>query len=288
MNRRRFFLLALVLFLGTILPCFGARMYAPRLKVFVSIPPMLEAVSNIGGPRFEVSLLIPPGYTPENFSPNSRTFNDLSHAKALLTIGMPYEKALVSRLRQSMPQVRLFDMTDGMTFRDFPGHDGIPAPDPHVWLSIQNMECFALNAGKALAQLLPEEARDIQMRANVYVGKLRKLRAELVAIMAPLKGKTMLVTHPAFGYFAADFELRQLAVEREGKEPGPQELGEFIKLAQAENCRTLFFPLQHGDRLAYIVAKRISLTMDVKPLDPLPKAYLEGMKQLAEALQKGL
>jgi zinc transport system substrate-binding protein len=286
MIRRRIFLLALLL-LGTALPCLGARMHAPRIKVFVSIGPMLEAISEIGGPRFEVGLLIPPGYTPENFSPNSRTFNDLGHAKALLTIGMPFEKTLVSRLRQSMPQVRLFDMTEGMVFRDFPGHD-TPAPDPHVWLSVQNMECFALNAGKALAQLLPEEARDILMRADVYVGKLRKLRGEIAEMLKPLAGRTLLVTHPAFGYFADEFQLRQLAVEREGKEPGPQELGEFIKLAQAENCKTMFFPAQHGDRLAYAVAKRISLTMEVKSLDPLPKAYLAGMKELASALQKGL
>ena len=285
--KRKTTLFLLALLLGMVLPCFGSRMYAPKIKVFVSIGPMLEAINEIGGPRFEVELLIPPGYTPENFSPNSRTFNQLGHAKALMTIGMPFEKTLVSRLRQSMPQVRLFDLTSGMVTRDFPGHD-TPAPDPHVWLSLQNMECLALNAGKALAQLLPEEARDILMRANVYAGKLRKLRGEIAEMLKPFAGRTLLVTHPAFGYFADEFQLRQLAVEREGKEPGPQELGDFIKAAQAENCKTMFFPVQHGDRLAFAVAKRISLTMDVKPLDPLPKAYLAGMKELAEALQKGL
>jgi zinc transport system substrate-binding protein len=42
----------------------------------------------------------------------------------------------------------------------------------------------------------------------------------------------VLVSHPAFGYFCKDYDLEQISIEVEGKEPRPKDVSEeyLIKL----------------------------------------------------------
>ncbi len=104
---------------------------ARRPVVFVSIGPQLESVRRIGGGTVDVHAMLPAGVSPETYSPNVRLMSALARADAYVTIGVPFEKALVTKIRASFPNLKIVDGTMSMTFRRMEGghhhhqdHDG--------------------------------------------------------------------------------------------------------------------------------------------------------------------
>ena len=71
------------------------------------------------------------------------------------------------------------------------------------------------------------------MEYDVYdslITDLEYLHKEFTYMLSEHRGKSFLVFHPSFGYFADEYGLKQLAIETGGKEPGPFELEEIIDL----------------------------------------------------------
>ena len=274
-----------------------------RPVVFVSIGPQLESVRRIGGGAVDVHAMLPAGLNPETFSPDARQMSALARADAYVTIGVPFEKMLVAKIRASFPNLKIVDGRAGMSFRRMEGgvhhhhenhhdHDDddhdehdheAGEDDPHVWLSIENMKCHARTVAKALAEVLPDtEHAAIDARTAEYLRELDALSAELKAKLARLSGKEAVVYHPAFGYFLDDHGIRQKAVELEGKEPGARYLGTVIREAKREGIRVIFVQSQFNAKAAEVLSHEIG--GKVLPFDPLPADYSDGLRRLADAL----
>ena len=277
-----------------------------RPVVFVSIGPQLESVRRIGGGTVDAHAMLPAGLNPETFSPDARQMSALARADAYVTIGVPFEKTLVAKIRASFPNLKIVDGRTGMSFRRMEGghhhhheshhehddgddddhdHNGHEAgeDDPHVWLSIENMKCHARMVAAILAEVLPDrEHAAIDARTAEYLRELDALSAELKAKLARLHGKEAVVYHPAFGYFLDDHGIRQKAVELEGKEPGARYLGTVIREAKREGIRVIFVQPQFNAKAAEVLSHEIG--GKVLPFDPLPNEYSDGLRRLAEAL----
>ena len=276
-----------------------------RPVVFVSIGPQLESVRCIGGGAVDAHAMLPAGLNPETFSPDARQMSALARADAYVTIGVPFEKTLVAKIRASFPNLKMVDGRTGMVFRRMEGghhhhheshhdhdddahdhdHNGHEAgeDDPHVWLSIENMKCHARMVAAILAEVLPDtEHAAIDARTAEYLRELDALSAELKAKLARLRGKEAVVYHPAFGYFLDDHGIRQKAVELEGKEPGARYLGTVIREAKREGIRVIFVQPQFNAKAAEVLSHEIG--GKVLPFDPLPADYSDGLRRLAEAL----
>ncbi len=261
------------------------------MTVFVSIPPQLEAARRIGGPEVRVEVLIPPGMNPENYQLDIRTFTALGAARAVFLIGLPLEISLRQRLATRQPDLLLVDTRAGMTLRNMEGQpcqtDGqTPAAgaDPHVWLDIENMIVHAQHLQRSFSLLQPPQAKQYRERAEGYIQELRALHRQLQETLAPYIGRQVLVVHPAFGYFLAQYGLRQLALEEEGKEPGPRQLQEFLQAARNLNSRVIFTQPQFSDQIATRLARHLAI--EVAPLDPLPAEYCAGLREIARQLQQ--
>ncbi len=269
---------------------------ARRPVVFVSIGPQLESVRRIGGGTVDVHAMLPAGVSPETYSPNVRLMSALARADAYVTIGVPFEKALVTKIRASFPNLKIVDGTMSMTFRRMEGghhhhhdhdgdnHDGEAGEDdPHVWLSIENMKCHARTIAALLAELLPDsEHAAVDARATVYLRELDMLAAELKMKLVSLRDTEAVVYHPAFGYFLDDHGIRQKAVELEGKEPGARYLGMVIREARQDGVRAIFVQPQFNAKAAEVLSHEIG--GKVLPFDPLPENYSDGLRRLTEAL----
>ena len=279
-----------------------------RPVVFVSIGPQLESVRRIGGGAVDVHAMLPAGLNPETFSPDARQMSALARADAYVTIGVPFEKTLVAKIRASFPNLKIVDGRTGMSFRRMEGgvhhhhhhhhhenhhdHDDddhdehdheVGEDDPHVWLSIENMKCHARMVAAALAEVLPDtEHATVDARAAEYLRELDALSAELKAKLARLRGTEAVVYHPAFGYFLDDHGIRQKAVELEGKEPGARYLGSVIREAKREGIRVIFVQPQFNVKAAEVLSHEIG--GKVLPFDPLPNEYCDGLRRLADAL----
>jgi len=266
---------SLLLFLGLI-ACL--TLSAGKLTIFVSIAPMLEAVQAIGGPDVTVSQLVPPGSSPETFQPAPKTIASLGKSQTFFTIGVPFEQTLVPKLQASFPKLPIVDGSQGMKFRTF--DDG--GKDPHVWLSISNMMRFADTVAQTLSKLDPENAASYQKRLLEYKALLKKLDDRTREMLAPLSGKSVLVYHPAFGYFLNEYGIEQKAIEEEGKEPSGSELKKTLQEARKMAPPAIFVQPQFSPRTAQTVAEELSCK--VVKLDPLPAKLSTGLEAIAAAI----
>lgn len=263
-----------------------------RLSVFVSILPQSWFVERIGGNDVEVFFLVGPGDSPATFEPAPRHLVRLEEADLLLTIGVPFERMLMPRLEGRSRSLKIVDMADGIERRQMQagahghghGHDG--AKDPHVWLDPVRAETLARNTRDALAALRPEHRRRYDENLDRLLEDLRALHRSLNEKLAPFEGGTVLVFHPAFGYFTDRYGLEQLAIESGGLEPGPRRLTETIDRARELGLRTVFAQPQSPSASVSAVADAIG--GKVERLDPLAPRYLKNLRSIGESLRKAL
>ena len=279
---KQFFLIILVLFLA------GCGRSAPEgaagtRTLFVSIAPQREAVQRIAGDGWEVRVLVPPGASPETYSPDAATLNRLAAARALFTIAVPMEEPLLPKVRALNARLLLVDGTQDMALEAFAGDEGDGA-DPHVWLSPANMAAFADTVGETLAQMDPPQAEAYRQQAAAYRADLEALDARIARRLAPLKGRRVLVYHPAFGYFLRRYGLRQLSIEREGKEPTGGHLAAVLAAARADKAPALFLQPQFNPKPAQTIAREVPCPL--VELDPLPQSYLIDIEQLTNTIAK--
>lgn len=259
---------------------FSGLLRGAPVVVFVSIPTGLEPVVEIGGNAIEARSLLTTSGSPESFHPDARTLSALGRSRLFISIGAPYEAALLPKLRSAYPGLEIADGAQGMSHRTFP--DG--GEDPHVWLSAENMLCYSENVAAALSRILPEKADYFKENLDRYCGKLRGVHEGNLRRLAFLRGGTVLVYHPAFGYFLGEHGIEQLAIEEEGKEPTGGSLQASMRRARERGLPAIFVQPRFSERSARILAKELKCR--VISLDPLPSSLVEGLSAIGEAIEK--
>lgn len=271
---------------------------AEPLKVFVSILPQKFFVEQIGGEHVEVEVLVGPNMSPHSYEPLPRQMAALSRAKLFFGVGVAFEKGFLPKIAAMYPSLRIVNTDAQVKKRNMleheedghghHGHDGHfhekGELDPHIWLDPR----LAVQQGEAvlaaLREFLPEHQAALEANFAAFKAACEALEAELTALLAPLRGQTMLVFHPAFGYFADRFGLVQRAVEVEGKEPGPRQLAQLIRRCRALGVRVVFVQKQFPVAGAQAVAKAIGGA--VVPIDPLAADYFENLRAIGAELSK--
>lgn len=266
-----------------------------KMLVAVSILPQAYFAQRIGGEHVALEVLVGPGQNPHAYEPTVRQMTELSQAHLLLTIGVPFEDALTPRLKEVCPALKIVPAQQGiervpMGEVDHDADHGhamkADDPDPHIWLSPVLAKQIAANICEAFCQADAVHAEDYRRNLQSLLADLDNLDAELAKALEPLAGRTIYVFHPAFGYFARRYGLKQRAVEIEGKSPGPQQLQALIDQARADGVKVIFVQPQFSDQAARAVAEQIGGA--VVPMDDLAKDYLASLRDAAEKIRQAL
>jgi zinc transport system substrate-binding protein len=158
--------------------------------------------------------------------------------------------------------------------------------DPHIWLSLRNAAAIVRNICSGLCEADPEN-RDVYIKnTEAYLEELKALDDHFNQTFAGKDGRIFIVHHPAWTYFAADYNLTQVAIMEEEKEPGPRHLGEIISLARQNNITTIFAEPQLNPRSAEVIASEMNAFVVV--LDPLAQDYLQNMRYAGEEIARSL
>jgi zinc transport system substrate-binding protein len=220
--------------------------------------------------------------------------NDLAEAEVWILSGTEFEIGLKPKIASLFPGLRILDGTKGVRFRrleegeedhdDYPA-DSIPVGmDRHTWLGEEPAKIMAAHIRDALSAIDREGAP--QYEEN-YAALIREITGEFDSLrqeLAPLRGGTVFVYHPAFGYFLDEFGIVQRAVETGGKEPGPRELARLIGDARQEKTAAIFVQAQFPAAAARTAAAAIGA--ELLPLDPLAADWLSNIRLMGSALKK--
>ncbi|MBN2126049.1 MAG: zinc ABC transporter substrate-binding protein [Deltaproteobacteria bacterium] len=266
----------------------SASAESEKLKAFVSILPQAYFVERIGGSYVEVEVLVGPGQSPATYEPTPKQMARLGRARVYFRIGTPFEKGFIDKIANTLKGLEVVDTRKGVPLRFFHhGHgDEAQVPDPHIWLDPKRVKVQAETICETLSRLEPEHKAAFLENLRVFQGDLERLDKRIADILAPLRGQTFYVFHPAFGYFGDSYGIRQVAVEIEGKEPGAKHLVELITRAKEEGVRVIFVQPQFARKQAEKIAKAIGGV--VVPMNPLPRDYVKSLEDMAVILRKGL
>ncbi|MDD7600963.1 MAG: zinc ABC transporter substrate-binding protein [Campylobacter sp.] len=155
--------------------------------------------------------------------------------------------------------------------------------DPHVWLNPVLAITMARNISDALIDM-------DKANKDFYLKNFQKLMNDLLAFdesakneLAGLKNRKFVVYHPAWGYFAKHYDLEQISIERNGKEPKIDEMASTVKMIKDENIKVIFADPNRSQKSAQVLASQTGAKVEL--LDPLGYNLLENLKIAVRAIK---
>lgn len=284
--------------------CLAAAWLAPAgagaspLAVTALIAPQAWLVEQVGGDRVEVTALIAPGTSPETFHPSDAEISRVLRSSLFFHGGLPSERGpWLEAIRRSR-RVTLVDLRQGIELLRLPrhhhdvaaaaarteghGHHEESGDDPHTWLSPSRLKAQAALVAAALERADPENGAEYRSRRQQVEARLDRLDQEIEQRLAPHRGRAFLVFHPAWGYFADEYGLRQLALEIEGKSPTEAEVTQLQRLARSQGISVVFVQPQIRGAAAVAVAAAIGGRLEV--LDPLQADVAANLQHVTDRL----
>lgn len=255
-----------------------------KLVVAVTIPPQEEIVRAVAGDRVDVLVLVPPGSDPHTYEPSPQQVAEASRASLYLAIGrglLPVEDTLSSRLQSLHPDLVVVDTSSGIGFIG-DGH----SRDPHIWLSPKNAVIMVKNIEDALIRADPSNETAYREGAGDYIRQIEDLDHAITGYFAGKENRTVIVSHPAWAYFARDYNLTITSIEEEGKEPTPRDLAALVVSAREAGVTVIFADAIENRRNAEVIAAEIGAT--VETVNPLAADYLANLDRTGQLFARSL
>ncbi|WP_288593994.1 zinc ABC transporter substrate-binding protein [uncultured Victivallis sp.] len=293
----------------------GTDAASGKLSVYTGLPPIAFMAARIGGDAVSVKSVLPEGRSPHDYSPSPRDIKGVASATLFLTTRMVFEKALTRPFEHS--KIRIVDVSAGVPRIPFDGagctdpthhHDHVNEADhnhpgdhpehyhhddgcsddgldPHIWLSLANDRIIAENICRAFSEAAPAHAAEFRRNTDALKAQLAELEMEIREKLTAHKGGAFYVYHPAFGYFSAMTGLKQVAVEKGGREVTPAHFADVIRRARADKIKVIFIQPQFNPASAKALADAVG--GKVVELDPLASDLPANFRKMADALVNG-
>lgn len=269
--------------------------------VTVSILPQAYFVERIAGDTVAVNVMVGPGEEAHTYEPTPEQMKSLNQSPVFFSIGVEYENSWIPRFKDLNPDLEVVDSAAGIQRIEVPENyahleeeedhdaeedDHADGLDPHVWLAPDNGKIIAKNMLDALISFLPEHSDAFQANHDALVSDINALDEDITESLSGLEYRRFMVFHPAWGYFANQYDLEQIAVQVGGQDPSVRELAALVEIAREENIEVIFIQPTFNAANAETIAEEIDA--EVAVVDPLARDWLSNLQQVAEAFAQAL
>ena len=260
--------------------------------VTVTIAPYKYFITEIAGDDFSVNVMVPPGANPHIYEPYPAQIRNLSRSVAYLGNGfLGFEAAWMKRFEEvnkNMKKVMAGDRIIPIASDHSHGTDRshAEAADPHYWVSPKSALEIAAAARDLVCELNPASADEYKSNYEALVRKIKELDKRAEDLFSGLKNRHFMIYHPNLSYIARDYDLEELAVEYEGKEPSPSRLKDLIDLALRENINTIFVQREYDSRNARAIAAGTG--GEIRIIDPLSEDWYSSLTDIIDGLYTSL
>ena len=250
--------------------------------VTVTIPPYQYFVDKIAEDKVDVNVMVSNGNNPETYEPYAEQMMELSKSALYLKVGsIGFEQTWMKKLQDNAPDMKVIDTSVGIKPAKTPGGN----IDPHVWMSCSNARIIASNILKALCNLEPKNKAFFEKN---YLSLLKIIDKRDSTIREGFKNhpemvRKFVIYHPILTYFARDYQLEQLAIEEEGREPSASQLKSLIERARKEKIKYCLIQAEFANRNTNTFIKE-SQTKAMN-INPLQGEWNWAMQEAAAAVQ---
>lgn len=244
----------------------------------VTIEPERYLVESIVGDKYKVNTIVPKGSNPEIYEPSPEQLIKLSEGSIYLRIGqIGFEQIWMNRIQQNAPDMHIYDLSEGIIKPEKGKY-----VDPHIWTSVVNMRMMAQHLVVILAKEDPENGEYYRKRAAVLISRLKTMDKEFREQLKNVPNRSFLIYHPTLTYFAKDYDLDQIAIEKEDKEPTPFTVRETINECRRKQVRLILLQKEFDIKNTQMIAGQ--LNANIVQFDPLAYNWPETMRQVVKAI----
>ena len=234
--------------------------------VTVTISPYKYFVDQIAKGKVDVNVMVSNGNNPETYEPYAQQMMELSKSALYLKVGsIGFEQTWMKKLQDNAPDMKVIDTSVGIKPAKTPGGN----IDPHVWMSCSNARIIASNILKALCQLEPKNKAFFEKNYQSLLSIIDKRDSTIKESFKkdPDLVRKFVIYHPILTYFARDYQLEQLAIEEEGREPSAAQLKSLIQRARKENIKFCLIQAEFANRnTTTFINESHTKPMDINPL----------------------
>ncbi len=238
-----------------------------RVRVAVSFYPLLFLTSQIGGNLVDIVTLVPPGTEPHDFEPSTRDVADIQSVSLLILNGLGVEP-WADKVKQTLPRsVPVLTVSDTIV----PESTG-KSPDPHLWLDPLYAKQISRRIADGLVAADPSHTDTYRTNLSMLERRLDELDASFKDGLATCQRREFVTSHAAFGYIAARYGLRQIAIAgiSPDREPSLKELGEIAAFAKSNQVKYIFFETLSSPKLSEAIAREAGAeTLVLNPIEGL-------------------
>jgi zinc transport system substrate-binding protein len=260
-----------------ILPGIGGAVFAAAaIRISVSVLPQACFVERVAGEHAAVHVMVPKGADAETYEPTPQQLVDLTDSRIYVKVGapgFPFEEKYLRTALDRNRKLTVVNMSDGLKFRK---------GDPHVWTSPAAVRIAAQNIAKVLITQDPASREEYRRNLLAFLREIDTLDQEIRQALSARKGYAFMVFHPAWGYFADEYGLTQLAIEEEGKPVSAAHIRQMVDLARGKGIRSVLVQKGFDTKSARAVAREIG--GEVLETDPLERDWFSGMRSFTKIL----
>ena len=238
----------------------------PAVTVTVTISPYKYFVDQIAKGKVDVNVMVSNGNNPETYEPYAQQMMELSKSALYLKVGsIGFEQTWMKKLQDNAPDMKVIDTSVGIKPAKTPGGN----IDPHVWMSCSNARIIASNILKALCELEPTNKAFFEKNYQSLLSIIDKRDSTIRKGFKdhPEMVRKFVIYHPILTYFARDYQLEQLAIEEEGREPSASQLKSLIERARKEKIKFCLIQTEFANRnTTTFIKESYTKPMDINPL----------------------
>lgn len=250
--RRQLIATAVGLATAALSPALMAQTATP-IKAVASFSILGDLVSQVGGDRVAVEVLVGPGGDAHVFQPKPSQAKLVGQARIVFSNGLGFEGWMSRLLNTASYKGRHVVVSEGIKPLEAEeshqhGKKGQGKDhgeiDPHAWQSVPNAMAYVGNIAKGLCEADAAGCDSYQKNAAAYAAELKALDTDIRALWAavPAPQRKVITSHDAFGYYAKEYGVAFLAPQGVSTESEASARGvaQLVRQIKKENIKALF------------------------------------------------
>ncbi len=289
------FLIAAFLLL-LMLPATAAK--KDKLLVATTFTVIADLAKNVAGDAADVVSITRPGAEIHNYQPTPRDLLRVRNADVVLWNGLGLERwfrKFITRIKGAT-EVVVSEGVEPLPIREGPYTD---QPNPHAWMSPDDVSVYINNIEAALSDADPENAEVYRSNADTYLQQVEAVAINLKSILddVPQSQRWLATTEGAFSYLAREFDLEEIYLwpinaDAQGT---PKQVKAMIDAVRENNIPVVFSESTVSDKPAKQVARETgaayggALYVDsLSEADGPVPTYLDLLRVTTETIARGL
>ncbi len=266
-------------------------------RVVTTFTVIQDIAQNVAGDAAVVESITKPGAGIHDYQPTPGDIVKAQSADLVIWNGMNLERWF-ERFFENVKDVPSVVASEGVEPMGINEGAYTGKPNPHAWMSPENVLIYIENIRKALVEHDPEHADVYNANAAAYAARVKALDAPLRQRLAaiPEAQRWLVTSEGAFSYLARDYGLRELYLwpinaDQQGT---PRQVRHVIDEVRKHKVPVVFSESTVSDKPARQVAKetgaRYGGVLYVDSLSeksgPVP-SYLDLLRMTVETIAKG-